>query len=176
MDICTIQRYDNGVSLISDSWGGKTSNVVFQDKNKEDFLLEVYRRCFHWNIGDKVKVKVIAKTEPVNVSIAHIAHDMVREYCKLLGDYSYLSWKDTPEWQKNSCINGVDFLLANPHSTPLDLHDNWIKEKEAAGWKYGPLQDPEKKEHPCMAPHSKLSMEAQMIDLLFILVVRTFSK
>jgi hypothetical protein len=46
-------------------------------------------------------------------------------------------------------------------------HENWMKEKEADGWKYGTIKDPEKKEHPCIVPFEQLPKEQQFKDHLF---------
>lgn len=106
-----------------------------------------------------------------NTSIAHICHEANRAYCKTLGDASQPSWEDAPDWQKKSAINGVNFHLDNPGSSPSQSHENWLAEKTAAGWKYGPVKDPEKKEHPCCVPYDQLPVEQRRKDLLFIAVV-----
>ncbi|MGI8908148.1 MAG: hypothetical protein ACR2IE_16875 [Candidatus Sumerlaeaceae bacterium] len=72
-----------------------------------------------------------------------------RAYCSTIGDDSQASWADPPDWQKNSAIEGVKFHLANPQSSASASHDSWLKVKEADRWRYGPLKDADKKEHPC---------------------------
>lgn len=107
--------------------------------------------------------------------IAKVAHEVNRAYCESLGDKSQLKWEDAPEWQRKSAINGVEFHLENPNSKPSDSHENWLAEKRADGWKYGPVKDPEKKEHPCFIPYDGLPKEQQVKDHLFIAVVRAMS-
>jgi hypothetical protein len=47
-----------------------------------------------------------------------------------------------------------------------------MADKEADGWKHGPVKDPEKKEHPCMVPYGQLPAEQRAKDYLFIAVVK----
>lgn len=108
-----------------------------------------------------------------NTSIAQICHEANRAYCKTIGDNSQPSWEDAPDWQKKSAINGVNFHLDNPGSAPSQSHENWLKEKVASGWKYGPIKDPEKKEHPCCVPYDQLPVEQRRKDSLFIAVVES---
>jgi hypothetical protein len=105
--------------------------------------------------------------------IAKVCHETNRAYCETIGDNSQPKWEDAPEWQKQSAINGVKFHLNNPTAKPSDSHNSWLKEKEADGWKYGIIKDPEKKEHPCFVPYEQLPVEQQKKDALFIAVIHT---
>lgn len=107
--------------------------------------------------------------------IAMICHEANRAYCKSIGDDSQLEWKDAPEWQKQSAINGVQFHINNPDSKPSHSHESWLKEKEETGWKYGPIKDPGKKEHPCFVPYDKLPDEQKKKDALFLSIVRALA-
>lgn len=86
----------------------------------------------------------------------------------VLGDHSQPQWDDAPDWQKQSAIKGVMFHLANPDAKPSHSHDCWLEEKRATGWKYGPVKDLEKKEHPCFVPYDELPEEQKAKDALFI--------
>lgn len=101
------------------------------------------------------------------VDIARECHEMNKAYCEALGDLTQLSWEEAPEWQKKSAIAGVKYRLANPESTPADNHDNWLREKAADGWKYGPVKDVEAKEHPCFVAYDQLPVEQRVKDYLF---------
>lgn len=103
--------------------------------------------------------------------IAIVCHEANRAYCLALGDTSQPSWADAPEWQRASARNGVRFHIENPGSPPSASHDSWLEEKRATGWKFGPVKDPEKKEHPCFVPYNELPAEQQRKDALFIAVV-----
>ena len=103
--------------------------------------------------------------------IAEVCHETNRAYCAALGDNSQPPWAEAPEWQRTSAVNGVQFHLENPNAKPSHSHESWLAEKEANGWKYGPVKDPEKKEHPCFVPYEELPAEQKAKDALFIGVV-----
>lgn len=103
--------------------------------------------------------------------IAEVCHEANRAYCKALGDTSQLPWSEAPEWQRKSACSGVEFHLKNFGASPSASHDEWLKTKQADGWKFGPVKDPTKKEHPCCVPFNQLSLEQQTKDLLFSRIV-----
>ena len=105
--------------------------------------------------------------------IAKVCHNVNKAYCESIGDDSQLFWEDAPDWQKESARNGVIFHEGNPDSKPCDSHNNWMAEKEEAGWVHGPVKDVEKKEHPCLVSYDQLPSEQQTKDALFIAVVRS---
>ena len=104
--------------------------------------------------------------------IAMVTHEANRAYCRTLGDESQPPWDRAPEWQRESAIKGVAFLIANPRATPEDSHVSWMAEKARDGWSYGPVKDPDKKEHPCFRPYRKLPESQRRKDALFVAVVR----
>ncbi len=104
-------------------------------------------------------------------SIAEVAHETNRAYCRTIGDNSQVPWRDAPEWQRTSAINGVQFHLDNPDANPAASHDNWLKEKCAEGWKYGKTKDTQTKEHPCCVPYDELPPKQIVKDSLFTGVV-----
>lgn len=103
--------------------------------------------------------------------IARVCHEANRAYCLTLGDKTQCAWDVAPDWQVESAIKGVRFHLANPGAKPCDSHNSWLDQKTADGWKYGPVKDPAKKEHPCFVPYEQLPVEQQVKDALFIAVV-----
>lgn len=104
--------------------------------------------------------------------IAEVCHEANRAYCRTIGDDSQPAWADAPEWQRRSAAAGVRHALANPSAPPSASHDSWLAEKRADGWKYGPVKDPEKKEHPCFVPYEQLPPEQRRKDAVFLSVVR----
>lgn len=100
---------------------------------------------------------------------ARAAHEVNRAYCLAIGDTSQPSWEDAPEWQRSSAINGVAGALDG--NTPRQSHEGWLAEKKAAGWKYGPVKDPQRKQHPCFVTYDELPPEQQKKDLLFVSTV-----
>ena len=104
-------------------------------------------------------------------AIAKVTHEANRAYCATLGDTSQAPWDQAPEWQRESAIKGVEFHLRNPNASPAASHETWLAEKRATGWKYGPVKDAAKKEHPCFVPFEALPASQQLKDYLFRAVV-----
>lgn len=104
---------------------------------------------------------------------ARAAHEANRAYCIAIGDTSQPSWEEAPDWQKSSACNGVEGALAG--STPEQSHASWLEEKTRTGWKYGPVKDPEKKEHPCFVAYEDLPLAQRAKDVIFVRVVRAVS-
>jgi hypothetical protein len=103
--------------------------------------------------------------------IARVCHEANRAFCESIGDMSQPSWADAPEWQKSSAINNVRFHLANPNAPASSSHDTWLKDKVENGWKYGPVKNPDAKEHPSITAYEQLSPEEKAKDSLFKSVV-----
>lgn len=110
------------------------------------------------------------------IEIAEVCHEVNRAYCLSLGDTSQKPWPEAEEWQKTSAQKGVMFILDNPHAPISATHDSWLEEKEREGWKYGPVKDPEKKEHPCFVPYEDLPMQQKAKDYIFTAVVASLSR
>lgn len=106
----------------------------------------------------------------VRLSCAMAAHEMNRVYCRALGDLSQEPWDTAPEWQRTSALKGVDGVFAG--NGPEKSHEGWLEEKRATGWVFGPVKDPEKKEHPCMVPYAELPPEQRQKDYVFVATVR----
>jgi hypothetical protein len=111
--------------------------------------------------------------------IARICHTVNRAYCAAIGDDSQPAWEDAPDWQRQSAINGVTNIADDlrqhngvPTIGPKASHESWFKQKEAEGWKYGPVKNPETKEHPCFVPYAELPATQRVKDDLFVAVAR----
>lgn len=99
--------------------------------------------------------------------IARVAHELNKAYCESIGDNSQPDWDNAPEWQKSSAVNGVEFHINNPDASPSSSHESWMKQKTEEGWKYGPVKDADKKEHPCYVPYEELPTEQKSKDYIF---------
>jgi hypothetical protein len=99
-------------------------------------------------------------------AMARAAHEVNRAYCIAMDDKSQQPWEQAPEWQRQSAYKGVDGVLAG--NGPKESHESWLREKEATGWKYGPVKDAELKEHPCMVPYADLPPRQKAKDALFV--------
>jgi len=109
------------------------------------------------------------------MQIAKVCHEVNKAYCESLGDMSQPKWEDAADWQVNSALDGISFHLNNPEAGPEASHNNWLKDKEKDGWKYGPEKDVEKKAHPCFVPFQDLPKEQQAKDFLFRQVVHSLA-
>lgn len=103
---------------------------------------------------------------------AKAAHEINRIYCEALGDNSQPKWEDAPDWQKESIVTGINFILNNPDAGPDSQHICWLEEKRKDGWVYGEIKDPEKKTHPCMVEYDELPVSQRIKDMLFGATVR----
>lgn len=100
-------------------------------------------------------------------SAATVAHEANRAYCKSIGDNSQPRWKDCTEEHKDSVRQGVLFHCNHPEAQPADSHNNWYARKQAEGWSYGPVKDPDNKRHPCFVPFDELPHDQQVKNILF---------
>jgi len=100
---------------------------------------------------------------------AHAAHEANRAFCRSHGDDSQPPWDEAPKWQVDSAFDGVRGVIGG--NGPEQSHEGWLAEKDRTGWTYGPVKDPEKKEHPCFVPYADLPPEQQAKDAIFTTVV-----
>ena len=108
--------------------------------------------------------------------IAEICHEANRTLCAVTGDDSQPPWSAAPDWQKESARHGVNYHLANPDASAGETHEIWLREKLATGWKYGPVKNPETKEHPSIVPFAELPEVEQAKDYLFHYIVLGLSR
>lgn len=106
--------------------------------------------------------------------IARVLHEANRAYCQTMGDDSQVPWDDAPDHVKKSVLDGVALHRANPNITPERSHENWLVGKLNDGWKFGPVKDADKKEHPCILPYQDLPPDQKFKDFLFRDICRTF--
>jgi hypothetical protein len=110
--------------------------------------------------------------------IARVCHEANRALCAAVGDMSQKTWEEAPDWQKESALAGVKFHLDAAASGIIPAasmsHDAWLADKIKDGWKFGPVKDADKKEHPCIVPYDELPFEQKMKDYLFSDIVDSF--
>lgn len=111
--------------------------------------------------------------------VAKVCHEANRAYCETIGDVSQPSWQYAPEWQKDSARNGVKFHfdkhVEGVDPSPSASHDSWLMQKRAEGWKYGPVKDPVKKEHPCFVEYDQLPLDQRRKDYIFAAICKAFT-
>lgn len=128
-------------------------------------------------MDEKVREAKLSNSVPVEVieGIARVCHETNRVYCQNGGDDSQVAWEKAPQWQKDSAMMGVHFVIDNQHAPASANHDSWMAQKLADGWKWGKVKDEKKKEHPCIVPYDHLPVEQQLKDILFRSIVLSFA-
>lgn len=106
-------------------------------------------------------------------AVAKLCHQANKAYCEGIGDFSQVDWENTSEEVRQSARDGVEFQLGNPMAMDCSSHNNWVQFKCSHGWKYGPVKDEDKKEHPCLIPFEELPLEQQLKDGIFRRLVNT---
>lgn len=102
--------------------------------------------------------------------IAQVCHEATRGLQAVLNDPAPAApWFSAPEWQKQSCIEGVRKAMLG--TTPRALHEAWLDHYRAMGWVYGPRKDEEARTHPCLVPYDELPAEQRTKNELFMAIV-----
>lgn len=128
-----------------------------EDRYDPDFVDELH------NLYRGVKMNV--------EQIAKVAHEVNRALCQAFGDDTQMPWEEAPEWQRSSAINNVEFHIINPSAGPEHSHNSWMTDKLNSGWKWGPIKDADKKEHPSICAYQQLPPHEKAKDYLFCAVV-----
>jgi hypothetical protein len=108
-------------------------------------------------------------------TVAIVCHVANRAWCAMHGDLSQPNWLDAPQWQRDSAMDGVVHALTFPDAKPEDSHNNWLMNKKAEGWVYGPTKNTDAKTHPCIVPFDELPEWQQKKDALFLAIVRALA-
>ena len=101
--------------------------------------------------------------------IAEIAHEANRAYQRIQGEIVNFPWENLSQQMRDSIVDGVNGVLHG--NTPRESHENWLKFKEQAGWKYGDVKDFSTKTHPCFVAYDDLPEDQRIKDDLFTSVV-----
>ncbi len=104
--------------------------------------------------------------------IAMVCHEANRAWCEGNNDFSQKKWEDAEIWQQEAAIAGVKFRLENPDVPVSATHNDWMANKLADGWKYGPNKNMEIKTHPCLIPFDDLPEYEKKKDYLFQAIVK----
>lgn len=103
-------------------------------------------------------------------TIARCCHEANRAWCAAHGDLSQAPWDEAPDWQRESAAKGVEGAING--NGPEQSHLSWLAEKEATGWVYGAVKDPDAKTHPCMVSYDQLPPMQRAKDAQFIAICR----
>jgi len=123
--------------------------------------------------------ELLTKGDTMNIEdAARLAHEVNRAYVYATTNLQEPHWEDAPAWQKDSAINGIK-MHWDAHDQgnlvhPWDSHESWLKQKKEEGWKYGPVKDPAKKEHPCFVPYNEASKTKKAAAHISLILVAGF--
>lgn len=101
--------------------------------------------------------------------IARVCHEANRAYCASIGDHSQKPWDEAEQWQRDAALQGV--LTAIAGANRQQMHEDWVNYKLNSGWTYGPVKDPDHKQHPCLVPYAELPETEKKKDTLFLSIV-----
>lgn len=94
---------------------------------------------------------------PMNTEqIAEIVHETNRLITLALGHEAQPHWADAPQRMRDDSVHIVLHTLAHPTKTAEQDHENWLANKRAAGWRWGPVKDEAARTHPLLVPYGEL--------------------
>lgn len=99
-------------------------------------------------------------------TVARVVHEAVRAYQTALGEQAAMPWEDAETWQREATLAAVRFCLAHPEAPASAMHDAWVREKIASGWRYGAVKDAAAKIHPSLVAFDRLPETEQRKDTL----------
>ncbi len=106
--------------------------------------------------------------------VARTCHEVNRAYCVgVTSDHSHQPWDIAPEWQRESCYEGVLKHYHNAEFTPEDSHASWMAKKIEDGWSFGNLKDETAKTHPNIVPYHTLHIHERTKDAIFSAICKS---
>lgn len=102
---------------------------------------------------------------------ARAAHEVNRQFCSAMGDYTHGQWESLTEDLKQIARSSV-IAIVSTDATNKQLHDAWVGSKRAQGWNFGSVKNADRKEHPCLVAWDELPFEQQVKDDLWISTVK----
>lgn len=106
--------------------------------------------------------------------IARMCHEANRVMQLTLREPVNPPWDELSDDLKNSTYVGVMHALGGVSSR--ELHESWMEERYAQGWKFGPVLDRANKLHPNLVPYDHLPLEQQNKDKLFRVIVQNYAR
>jgi hypothetical protein len=70
----------------------------------------------------------------------------------------------TPKPANIDNIELPESLVSLTEALSKNVHEVWAAGRIADGWRYGPVRDDNKKEHPCIIPYEELTEEEKDYD------------
>lgn len=110
-------------------------------------------------------------------AIARVCHEANRAYCHFTGDAATSplpGWDDLEESYRQSTRVGVLHAI-HGDDDPASMHEAWVEERTAQGWKWGEVLDREKKIHPNLVDYGELPADQRRKDRLFGEIVKALT-
>ena len=107
---------------------------------------------------------------------ARVVHEALRAFARSRDAAALPSWERSEEWMRQATIEGVRHRILNPDAPPSAMHDEWLKSRRAAGWRYGEILNPIEKTHPLLMDYYELPETERRKDELVIAIVRALTK
>ncbi|MEM7327711.1 MAG: RyR domain-containing protein [Pseudomonadota bacterium] len=104
--------------------------------------------------------------------VARVIHAAIRAWSVAHGQASLPDWNEAPQWMKDSTYTSIKFVLDNPTADAGAQHVQWMDQRRAQGWTYGPVRDDDRKTHPMLVPFSELPIMEQKKDDLVSAIVK----
>jgi hypothetical protein len=89
-----------------------------------------------------------------------------RRLCRLFQQEPSPTWKNASPAMRESLRQGVRLVLSG--ALPRELHEAWLENRKAAGWKRGPKLDRAGKVHPDLVPWQRLPIGSQFKTFAFM--------
>lgn len=110
--------------------------------------------------------------------LAMTVHSSLKTYCSMLGyPYAIPRWENISHADMDFGIMVVDEVLFQrriAELTPADVHQIWVKERMAMGYRLGFKRDRATKVHPNMVPYELLPPKEQMKSKIVLETIRLF--
>ena len=104
--------------------------------------------------------------------VARVIHAAIRTWSTAHGQPDMPDWDAAPQWMKDSTFASIKFVLENPDADAGAQHVQWMEQRRAQGWSYGPVRDEARKTHPMLVPFGQLPIMEQKKDDLVSAIVR----
>ncbi|MEL7032199.1 MAG: RyR domain-containing protein [Pseudomonadota bacterium] len=107
--------------------------------------------------------------------VARVIHAAIRTWSSAHGQPDMPDWDVAPQWMKESTFASIKFVLEHPDADAGAQHVQWMEQRRAQGWSYGPVRDEVRKTHPMLVPFDQLPIMEQKKDDLVSAIVRALA-
>lgn len=107
--------------------------------------------------------------------VARVIHAAIRTWSTAHGQADMPDWDSAPQWMKDSTFASIAFVLEHPDADAGAQHVQWMEQRRAQGWTYGPVRDEVQKTHPMLVPFDQLPIMEQKKDDLVSAIVKALA-